>query len=98
MVHYNLLKLTKDANVTEIYFRCRKVYAELEMELPFLHNAEVHRCETTRGSSADIMIIVQLDGPEYLDDYLQHPKYLALMNDMKDYLLEWMSFDEKAAC
>lgn len=98
MVHYNLLKLTKDANVTEIYFRCRKVYAELEKELPFLHGAEVYRCETTRDSNADIMMVMQLDGPEYLNDYLKHPKHLALVNDMKDYVMNRMSFDEKEAC
>ena len=35
IVHYNLLKLTRNADVTEIYFRCRKIYAELELALPF---------------------------------------------------------------
>ena len=98
MVHYILLKLTKDADVTSIYFRCRKVYAELERELPFLHGAEVYRCETTRDSNADIMMVMQLDGPEYLNDYLKHPKHLALVNEMKDYVMDRMSFDEKEAC
>lgn len=97
MIHYKLVKLKAGADVTSIYFRCRKVYAELEMELPFLHNAEVYRCEATRDSSADLMIIVHLDRPENLEDYLHHPKYLALMHDMKDYLSEWMSFDEREA-
>ena len=62
IVHYNLLKLTRNADVTEIYFRCRKVCAELELALPFLHNAEVYRCETARDSNADIMMAVHLDG------------------------------------
>lgn len=34
IVHYNLLKLTRNADVTEIYFRCRKIYAELELRFP----------------------------------------------------------------
>ena len=98
MVHYILLKLTKDADVTSIYFRCRKACAELEMELPFVHDADVYRCETARDSNADIMVVMHLDGPEYLNDYLRHPKRQALVNEMKDYVLERMSFDEKEAC
>ena len=93
MVHYNLLKLTKDANVTEIYFRCRKVYAELEKELPFLHGAEVYRCETTRDSNADIMMVMRIDSPDRLADYLQHPKHVALAQGLKDSVAARMSFD-----
>ena len=98
MIHYDLLKLTKDADVTELYFRCRKVYAELELELPYLHDAQVFRCETMRGPNADLMIVVHLDGPEYLKDYLSHPKHQALVDDMKDYVMDRMSFDEKESC
>ena len=98
MVHYTLLKLTKDADVTEIYFHCRKVYAELEMELPFLHDANVYRCEIERNSNADIMIVMRLDGPEYLNDYLCHPKHQALVSAIQDYVMDSISFDEKAAC
>ena len=98
MVHYTLLKLTKDADVTSIFFRCRKVYAELELALPFLHDTQVYRCETTRGSNADIMVVARLDGPEYLSDYLRTPKLQAFMHEMKDYVLDCVSFDEKEAC
>ena len=98
IVHYNLLMLTRNADVTEIYFRCRKIYAELELALPFLHNAEVYRCETARDANADIMMAVHLDGPEYLNDFLHHPKYLALVDDIKDYVMDSMAFDGKEAC
>ena len=43
-------------------------------------------------------MVMQLDGPEYLNDYLKHPKHLALVNEMKDYVMDRMSFDEKEAC
>ncbi len=98
MVHYTLLKLTKDADVTEIYFHCRKVYAELEMELPFLHDANVYRCEIKRSSNADIMIVMRLDGPEYLNDYLNHPKHQAFVSAIQDYVMDSITFDEKEAC
>ena len=98
IVHYTLLRLTRNADVTEIYFRCRKVCAELELELPFLHNVEVSRCDPTRDSNADIMMTAHLDGPEYLNDFLHHPKYLALVKDIRDYVMDSMSFDGKEAC
>lgn len=98
MVHYTLLKLTKDADVTSIFFRCRKVYAEMELALPFLHDTQVCRAETTRGSNADIMIIAHLDGPEYISDYLQDPRLQAFMAETRDYVMEAVSFDEKEAC
>ena len=67
MVHYILLKLRKDADVTLLYFHCRKVYADLEWELPFLHDAEVCRCATARDSNADISKARELLGydPDY---------------------------------
>lgn len=98
MIHYNLLKLKQGADTAAILARCQTVYAELEAELDFLHDAKVCRCVTERDSNADIMMVMQLDGPEYLNDYLKHPKHLALVNDMKDYVMDRMSFDEKEAC
>ena len=98
MIHYNFLKLTQAADAEAVLARCREVYAELEAELDFLHDAKVSRCITVRDSNADIMMVMQLDGPEYLNDYLKHPKHLALVNDMKDYVMDRMSFDEKEAC
>ena len=98
IVHYNLLKLTRNADVTEIYFRCRKIYAELELALPFLHNAEVYRCETARDANADIMMAVHLDGPEYLNDFLHQRQILGVMDDIKDYVMDSMAFDGKEAC
>ena len=93
MVHYFLLKLKKDADVTLLYFHCRKVYADLEWELPFLHDAEVSRCATARDSNADIMIRMHIDAPEQLNDFFRHPKHLDWIEEVKDYVSDWMSFD-----
>lgn len=98
MVHYNLLKLRSGADVNSIYSRCQRVYAELESELPFLHDAEVSRCVTERDSNADIMMVMHIDAPEQLGTYLRHPKHLALVQEMKNDVVDRMSFDEKEPC
>ena len=61
MIHYNFLKLTQAAYAEAVLARCREVYAELEAELDFLHDAKVSRCITVRDSNADIMMVMRLD-------------------------------------
>ena len=86
MIHYNFLKLTQAADAEAVLARCREVYAELEAELDFLHDAKVSRCITVRDSNADIMMVMRLD-------YLQHPKHVALAQSLKDVVAARMSFD-----
>lgn len=93
MIHYNFLKLTQAADAEAVLARCREVYAELEAELDFLHDAKVSRCITVRDSNADIMMVMRLDRPEQLSTYLQHPKHVALAQSLKDVVAARMSFD-----
>ena len=93
MIHYNFLKLTQAADVDAVFARCREVYAELEAELDFLHDAKVSRCITVRDSNADIMMVMRLDRPEQLSAYLQHPEHVALAQSLKDVVAARMSFD-----
>lgn len=62
MTHYNLLKLKPGADAGAIFAQCEAVYAALEAELPFLHDAKVIRCYTTRDSNADILMIIRSTG------------------------------------
>lgn len=41
MIHYNLLKFKPGADIHAAFKKCRSVYAELESELDFLHDARV---------------------------------------------------------
>ena len=66
---------------------------ELEAELDFLHDAKVCRCVTERDSNADIMMVMRIDSPDRLADYLQHPKHVALAQGLKDSVAARMSFD-----
>ena len=93
MIHYNFLKLTQAADAEAVLARCREVYAELEAELDFLHDAKVSRCITVRDSNADIMMVMRLDRPEQLSAYLQHPKHVTLAQSLKDVVAARMSFD-----
>ena len=89
MVHYNLLKLKEGADAAAILAQCQAVYAALEAELPFLHDARV----TVRDSNADIMMVMRIDAPEQLGDYLSHPMHVALAQGLKDAVAARMSFD-----
>ena len=93
MVHYNLLKLKKGADAAAILAQCQAVYAALEAELPFLHDAKVSRCVTVRDSNADIMMSMRIDSPDQLSAYLTHPKHAALAQGMKHEIEARMSFD-----
>ena len=66
MIHYNLLKFKPGADIHAAFEKCRSVYAALEAELPFLHDARVSRCVTVRDSNADIMMVMRIDRPEQL--------------------------------
>ena len=70
MVHYILLKLTKDADVTSIYFRCRKACAELEMELPFVHDTDVGHASGRPGISERLSAPSQAAGAGERDEGL----------------------------
>lgn len=93
MIHYNFLKLKENADAGAIFARCRAVYAELEAELDFLHDASVTRCVTERDSNADIMMVMRIDRPDQLMSYLQHPKHVALAQGLKPFIAARMSFD-----
>ena len=93
MIHYNLLKLKDGADAKAVFDQCREVYAQLEKELDFLHDACVSRCVTQRDSNADIMMVMQIDSPDRLGDYLGHPMHTALAQSLKDAVEARMSFD-----
>lgn len=95
MIHYNFLKLTQLRTRKQSLRAAGEVYAELEAELDFLHDAKVSRCITVRDSNADIMMVMRLDRPEQLSAYLQHPKHVALAQSLKDVVAARMSFDAK---
>lgn len=93
MTHYNLLKLKDPSDTEKVLTQCKAVYAELEAELDFLHDASVTRCITERDSNADIMMVMRIDSPEQLGAYLQHPKHAALAQGLQDAVAARMSFD-----
>ena len=83
MTHYNLLKLKDPFDTEKVLTQCKAVYAELEAELDFLHDASV----------TDIMMVMRIDSPEQLGAYLQHPKHVALSQGLQDAVAARMSFD-----
>ena len=93
MTHYVLLKLAPGADRDKVFERVKKTYAELDGALSYLNDARVYLSCIDRDTNADIMAVVELDGPECLKPYLTHPLHLAMANDLKDALSGRTSFD-----
>ena len=93
MTHYVLLKLAEGTNVDFVESKVRKVYEELAEELDYLHNPVTYRCCVARDSNADIMSEFMLDSEKCLEPYLKHPKHMQMAMDLKDVVIERVSFD-----
>ena len=93
MVHYVLLKFKQGADLDRAEEKVRKTYDSLAEELPYLNDPAVYRCCVERDSNADIMAVIKLDSPEFLEPYLTHPKHVQMAQDMKDVLIAKTSFD-----
>ena len=95
MTHYVLLKLVPGTDTDAAYARVKKTYDELAEALPWLTNPRVYRSCVERDSNADIMAVIDLDGPEHLQPYLTHPLHMQMAQDMKDSLAGRTSFDHE---
>ena len=95
MTHYVLLKLAPGADIDRVEAKVRQVYAELDAELPYLKDPTIYRCCVERDSNADIMVVMQLDGQEFLQPYLTHPKHVEMARGLKEdgSLIGTTSFD-----
>lgn len=93
MTHYVLLKLAEGTNVDFVESKVRKVYEELAEELDYLHDPVTYRCCVARDSNADIMSEFMLDSEKCLEPYLKHPKHMQMAMDLKDVVIERVSFD-----
>ena len=93
MTHYVLLKFRENADLGSIEQTVRDTYAALDRELSFLHDPVVYKNSVDRDSNADIMAVIKLDGPEFLQDYLTHPLHMKMAGDLKDEVVSRVSFD-----
>ena len=93
MVHYVLLKLAPGADVDFAENKVRKVYESLAAELDYLNDPVTYRCCVARDSNADIMSVIRLDGPQYLEPYLKHPRHAQMAQELKDVVIGRTSFD-----
>ncbi len=93
MTHYVLLKLAEGTDVDFVENKVRRVYEELAEELDYLNDPATYRCCVNRDSNADIMSAFTLDSEKYLEPYLKHPKHMQMATDLKDVVVERVSFD-----
>ena len=95
MTHYVLLKFAEGTDRDGAERLVRETYAALDKELDYLHEPVIQRNCVDRDSNADIMVSIQLDGPEYLQPYLTHPLHLNMAEELKAKLTGRTSFDHE---
>ena len=95
MKHYVLLKLKPDADREKFLARVRETYRILDEALDYLHDPRVYASCVERDANADIMAVVDLDGPEFLQPYLTHPLHMAMAHDLGGSLAGRTSFDHE---
>jgi len=93
MTHYVLLKLAPGADLDAVEKRVRETYEALASELDYLNDPVTYRSCVDRDSNADLMSVITLDGPEYLQPYLTHPLHMGMAQDLKDVVIGRTSFD-----
>lgn len=93
MTHYVLMTLKPGADIDAVERRVRETFRALDEALPWLNGPAVYRNCVERDVNADIMVRVQIDAPEQLQTYLDHPLHVKMKQDLKDSLSGKVSFD-----
>ncbi len=95
MTHYVLLKFSENSDLDKIEKIVRDTYDKLDKELSFLHDPKVSRNSVERDSNMDLMAKISLDSPDRLKSYLTHPLHLKMAEDLKDNVIQRVSFDHE---
>lgn len=93
MKHYVLLKLAPGADVESVEEKIFKAYDKLDEELEWLNRPAVYRSCTGAASGADLMVVVELDGTDHLEEYLEHPRHLKMQKAIGDSVVSATTFD-----
>lgn len=76
MIHYALMKFHPGAYTDEIRKLTKETFDELPKLVPAILSAQTFENCYERDSNADLMIRVEVDAPEHLPDYLNHPLHV----------------------
>ena len=94
MKHYELLTLTPGADAEAVRHKIWKAYDKLDASLDWLNKPVVVRsCLPEDPAGADIMAVFELDSPEQLQEYVNHPAHVKLVESLKDAVASRVSFD-----
>ena len=93
MKHYEFFKLTPDADVVKVQQKVWKALQKLDDELDWLNRPVVYRNCLSKPGSPDLMAVIDLDGEELLEQYLEHPTRQKLAEHLKDVVVSEMAFD-----
>ena len=93
MKHYTLLKLAPGADARGVLSKIRKAYEKLDLELDWANRPVVFPTCLEDHVGADIMAVIELDGPDQLKALTEHPICIELQEKIGDAVLEKLTFD-----
>ena len=93
MKHYTLLKLVPGTDPVEVQSKIRKAYDKLDAELDWANHPVVYRTCLEANPGADIMAVIELDGPEQLAAYADNPHARKLWEKLQPVVSEKLTFD-----
>lgn len=93
MTHYVLFRFNDSKQITAIYEKAKIVFSELQHAVSCILNAQVFLNCVERNSNADLLIKMELNGPEALEIYLRHPLHRKFVLETDDFVEQRTSFD-----
>lgn len=93
MTHYVLFRFNDPQQKTIIYEKAKIVFAALQQEVSCILDAQVFLNCVERNSNADLLIKMELNGPEALEIYLYHPLHRKFVLETDDFVEQRTSFD-----
>lgn len=94
MTHMVLMKLRDGCFTDEVYFDYCETFDAIARALPEdVLRVRVYRNCVTRDQNMDVLIRMELAGPDSLQKYLNHPLHVAIGSRMNPHVVKIASFD-----
>ena len=93
MIHYLLLKFRPGSCGSQIRKRAEAAYRDLACQVEGIISAQVLDNCVFRDSNADLMVRLELSGPQVLTAYLEHPVHRHFAEEIEPCVSQRLTFD-----
>ena len=93
MKHLVLFRVQPGGLTEERKRQIEQVYAQLAELVEGLRSVKVYYNCVDREQNLDVMVEMELDGPQALKAYLEHPLHVEFAADSREFISQAVSFD-----